>query len=236
MNPIKTARRGLESKYARFRFKQIQTRFSGLTMISPEDFVRNLMLAERVSKIPGCVIECGVWRGGMSAGLAMVLGSKRKYFLFDSFEGLPEASKIDGQSAIEWQNNKQGSMYFDNCKAEPDYARQAMTIAGAQSFSLVKGWFNETLPKFMPPEPIALLRLDGDWYDSTMVCLESLFQYVTPGGLILVDDYYTWDGCSRAIHDYLSRHSSTERIQSFEGICFMERKISGQESGQKNEH
>jgi len=216
-------KRGLKQEYVRLRLGQIQKKFCGFTMIPRDNFISNLMLARQVSGIPGCVIECGVWRGGMSAGIASVLGGERKYFLFDSFEGLPEAKKIDGEAALAWQNNKQGSYYYDNCTAEPDFAQRAMTLSGAKSFFLMKGWFNETLPKFAPPEPIALLRLDGDWYDSTMICLESLFQHVAPGGLIIIDDYYTWDGCSRAVHDYFSRHSVAERIQSFQGNCFIEK-------------
>jgi O-methyltransferase len=64
---------------------------------------------------------------------------------------------------------------------------------------------------------IAVLRLDGDWYDSTMLCLEHLFPLVVPGGLMLIDDYYTWDGCARAVHDYLSREQAAERIEKTSG-------------------
>jgi O-methyltransferase len=214
----------LKSRYKHFHLSRIQKQFRPYTMVLAWDYINNLALAERVSAIPGCVVECGVWRGGMSAGLAKILGAERKYFLFDSFEGLPKAENIDGQAAVEWQKNEKGEFYFNNCTAEPDYARQAMTLSGAQSFSLVKGWFKDTLPQFSPPEPIALLRLDGDWYDSTMVCLESLFKHVSPGGLIIIDDYYVWDGCSRATHDFLSRQSATERIQNYRGICYLEKR------------
>jgi Macrocin-O-methyltransferase (TylF) len=64
---------------------------------------------------------------------------------------------------------------------------------------------------------IAVLRLDGDWYDSTMLCLEHLFPLVVPGGLMLIDDYYTWDGCARAVHDYLSREQAAGRIEKTSG-------------------
>jgi hypothetical protein len=98
-----------------------------------------------------------------------------------------------------------------------------MTIAGAASFSLVEGWFHNTLPNLKLSEPIALLRLDADWYDSTMSCLNNLFNKVAYGGIILIDDYYTWDGCSRALHDFLSSQSAIERIQSFHGVCFIQK-------------
>jgi O-methyltransferase len=63
------------------------------------------------------------------------------------------------------------------------------------------------------------LRLDGDWYDSTLVVLESLFKHLAPDGIVIVDDYYAWDGCSRAVHDFLSRNSLTARITQEHGIC-----------------
>ena len=192
-------------------------------MIESDTYAGNLSLASKVTGVSGCVVECGVWRGGMSAGLATILGADRNYFLFDSFEGLPPAKEIDGDAALNWQLNKESPNYFDNCTAGEEYARRAMTLSGARSFQLVRGWFDKTLPTFQLPEPIALLRLDGDWYDSTMVCLNSLFERVAPGGLIILDDYHTWDGCSRALHDFLSQHSAVERIQSLDNICYLQK-------------
>lgn len=192
-------------------------------MIPRDAYVDNLFLARKVRHIPGCVVECGVWRGGMSAGLVSVLGAQREYFLFDSFEGLPPAEEIDGKAALNWQQQKEAPTYFDNCSASPDFAECAMTRSGVKSFHLVKGWFKDTLPGFTPPEPIALLRLDGDWYDSTIVCLELLFKYVAPGGLIVLDDYYAWDGCARALHDFLSRHSAVERIRNLSNVCYLQK-------------
>lgn len=190
-------------------------------MISEPVYLDNLRLAERVRHLPGCVIECGVWRGGMSAGLAVMLGADREYFLFDSFEGLPPAREIDGGAALAWQRDADAPGYYNNCSAPAEMAEEAMRRAGAAHFHLCRGWFDKTLPSFVPPVPIALLRLDGDWYDSTMVCLDHLFDRVVPGGLILLDDYHTWDGCSRAVHDFLSRRSATERIRSLGEICYI---------------
>jgi hypothetical protein len=92
-------------------------------------------------------------------------------------------------------------------------ARTAMEETG-QRFEIVKGWFDETVPKFAAEQStIALLRLDGDWYESTMVCLTHLFPLVPDGGLVIFDDYGYWEGCTRAVHDYLSREERTEPIQ-----------------------
>ncbi len=204
--------------------RQVYELFSDYTMVPRQAYINNLLLAGSVRDVHGCVVECGVWRGGMSAGLGKILGSDRDYFLFDSFEGLPPAKDIDGEAARKWQQDRDSSNYYDNCAAPPEFARQAMTLAGIPSYFLVKGWFQATLPGFVPPAPIAFLRLDGDWYDSTMICLEVLFDQVAPGGIILLDDYYTWDGCSRALHDFLSRRSAVERIDNYDGVCYLRKK------------
>ena len=74
-----------------------------------------------------------------------------------------------------------------------------MERSGSDDFHIVKGWFSDTVPAFATTQPqIAILRLDGDWYDSTMTALELLFPLVVDRGLVLVDDYGTWDGCTRA--------------------------------------
>ncbi len=204
-------------------FKTIYRRLREFTMVSWSAFRINLLLAESVRQLPGCVVECGVWRGGMSAGIGTVLGPERTYFLFDSFQGLPPAQRIDGQAALEWQKNTNSPIYYDNCSAPPEFAHRAMALAGIKSYQLIEGWFSETLPVFSLPEKIALLRLDADWYESTMICLDTFFDHVVPGGLIILDDYYTWDGCSRAVHDFLSRRSALEKVRSLNEVCFMRR-------------
>jgi O-methyltransferase len=217
----KLLRRYVGMVLRRRRWRCIYEECRASTMIPEASFLDNLRLAETVRGVPGCVVECGVWRGGMSAGLCRLLGAGRTYYLFDSFQGLPPAQVIDGAAAIRWQQDKTSSTYYDNCSATPELASAAMQRAGASSFHLVKGWFNETLPAFSCSEPVALLRLDGDWYDSTMICLESLFDRVPEQGIIILDDYYAWDGCSRALHDFLSRRSATERIRSLGDVCYL---------------
>src|SRR5437879_4892585 len=87
----------------RARFRKTFRKFRKFTMTPEDVYTGNLVLAQRVKAIPGAVVECGTWRGGMIAGIADVLGSKRRYFLFDSYEGLPPAKEIDGQAALAWQ-------------------------------------------------------------------------------------------------------------------------------------
>ncbi len=204
-----------------FERKEIFKKYKDYTMIPEMSYIDNLEVANMAKSISGDVVECGVWRGGMIAGISEILKSKRKYWLFDSFEGLPPAEKIDGEVAIKWQNNTEGKYYYDNCKAEEDFANRAMSMALISNKELVKGWFKDTVFKSDIKE-IALLRLDGDWYESTMVCLEAFYPKVGNGGIIIIDDYYFWDGCSKAVHDYFSKYSISDRIQqSPNGIAFI---------------
>lgn len=203
--------------------RRIYARYRDFTMIPEATYIRNLRIAELVRGVEGCIVECGVWRGGMIAGMAELLGPDRRYFLFDSFRGLPPAQAIDGPQALDWQADTHGPSYYDNCAASPASAQTAMRMAGAlDSATIVEGWFEDTLPGFAPPAPIALLRLDGDWYESTLLSLNCLYRHMAAGGLIVVDDYYTWEGCARAVHEFLARESATRRIHQFErDVCVL---------------
>jgi O-methyltransferase len=113
----------------------------------------------------------------------------------------------------------------------PDDAVRAMSIANCPHATVVKGWFEESLPLAEFPDGIALLRMDGDWSKSTYQILESLFPSVNENGLVVIDDYHTWDGCSKAVHDYLSRHSRPERISNFRDICYIRKRADTSEPG-----
>jgi O-methyltransferase len=187
----------------------------------PEDiYIGNLRLAMQARTIPGCVVECGTWRGGMIAGIADALGSARSYHLYDSFEGLPAAKDVDGKSAQQWQADTASEHYHNNCCASEEEARAAMSLSAAKNYQITKGWFNDTLSKARLPEPIALLRLDADWYDSTKCILDNLVPKTAPGGLVIVDDYYQWEGCTLAVNEFAASRKWTIR-QSRRGICFM---------------
>lgn len=201
---------------------QIYRKYREHTMIVEKTYIRNLVLASQQKEVEGCIVECGVWRGGMIAGIADVLGGERDYFLFDSFQGLPPAKPIDGKAAAAWQADKESPWYHDNCTAAISTAEKAMKMSSAQRVHIVPGWFEQTLPIFQAPQPIALLRLDGDWYDSTMCCLSNLHKQMAKNGIIILDDYYAWDGCSRAVHDFLSRQGLTWRVRQFDNdVCYV---------------
>ncbi|WP_339787953.1 TylF/MycF/NovP-related O-methyltransferase [uncultured Imperialibacter sp.] len=195
--------------------------FKEFSMIPKEFYLANLELCYSVGSTKGDVVECGTWKGGMIAGIGKVLGNSRKYHLFDSFEGLPNAKSIDGESALKWQKDTDGDTYFDNCYAKREDAEMAMNKASLTNYTIYKGWFNDTLSNFPATQSIAILRLDGDWYDSTITCLRAFFPKVNPGGIVIIDDYNTWDGCSKAVHDYLSETKSNARINVYKGVFYL---------------
>lgn len=216
MKMIKEVKKYISNYSKRKRIGLLYEKYKEYTMIPPSTYLKNLSLVEKFRRVEGSIVECGVWRGGMIAGISELLGKDRNYFLFDSFEGLPPVKEIDGQAARDWQNDKDSPHYLDNCRAEQGFADEAMKKSGAVNYQLIKGWFVDTLPTFPNDEKIACLRLDGDWYDSTMECLTNLYPKVVSGGVIIIDDYYVWDGCSRAVHDYMSRNNLAVRIRQFQ--------------------
>lgn len=191
--------------------RQLHRRLEDLTLLPPAQFVDNLLVARRARGVEGDLVECGAWRGGMSAALAWQLPGRRSVLL-DSFEGLPDAREIDGPAAVRWSTVIRD---HENCTADETWAHDAMARVGQTDYRLVKGWFDDTVPALAAEgRPIAVLRLDGDWYDSTIVCLEHLFPLVAEGGVVIIDDYFDWDGCCRAVHDHLSRTSSPDRLRT----------------------
>lgn len=180
--------------------------------------------------IAGDFVECGTWKGG--CGLAMLLAQRigfgevlHKVHFFDSFEGLPPVDHRDGPAALQWQ-----SQTNHNCRASLDELKETLRKFNFSSndFTIWPGWFKDTLPGFIAAHDcVALLRLDADWYESTTLCLETLEPIVSEEAIVIVDDYYAWDGCARAVHDYLSKRNLSYRITSLvknTGIYFVKQR------------
>jgi predicted O-methyltransferase YrrM len=143
----------------------------------------------------------------------------RHLHLFDSFEGLPEPTENDGKSAAIYSGGRnQGNLTTTNkCQAGLDEVRHLMLDQVRVDPSHVHfhvGWFQNTVPAMTNQlGPIALLRLDGDWYDSTKICLEHLYPLLSPGGIIVLDDYFYWEGCRKATDEYRSQNQINDVIQ-----------------------
>lgn len=187
------------------------------TMTSPEriaSLVEAVRYVERAG-ISGAIVECGVWRGGSSMAIALALveaGSRdRDLYLFDTFGGMTEPEAVDrtsdDRSAVEKMRARGHKHMADWCYASIEDVRSNMesTQYPASRIHYVRGSVEETLPRSTIKQ-IALLRLDTDWYASTAAEMEYLFPLVAPGGVIILDDYGTWQGSRRAVDEYLAKH------------------------------
>jgi hypothetical protein len=165
--------------------------------------------------IPGSFVECGVWKGGSVGMMALAhlrshLNPTRVLHLFDSFQGLPEPkADVDGMAAVAYSGNR-GSGWMSpvgQCVGTLEENRQLLEQKIGYPDHLINyhvGWFQDTLPReAQSVGDLALLRLDGDWYESTKVCLEHLYHSVVKGGVIVIDDYGHWEGCRRAVDEFL---------------------------------
>lgn len=165
--------------------------------------VYQLAVALEEANLSGAFVECGTWKGGCAAIMGAVsdrYGKKRVTWYLDSFEGMPDPTEADGSGTEEIEGDVLRAsvgdveeIIFKTLRLSPEYNR------------IVKGWFQETLPRVKGEiGPIALLRLDADWYEATLYCLRELYGQVLPGGYIIFDDFARWEGCRRAVREFLT--------------------------------
>jgi hypothetical protein len=184
------------------------------------------------SQMQGAFVEAGVWRGGC-AGILTYISKTHNYkhplYFFDSFEGLPQPREEDGIDSHKFANNNSngGLKSINKVKAEEDYIKELLFNklgADQNKVNIIKGWFQDTLPVYKEKVgPIAILRLDGDWYESTKVSLENLYDLVVPGGYIIIDDYHYWDGCKRAVLEFIENRGLNVEVkrQDVSGVYFV---------------
>jgi O-methyltransferase len=168
--------------------------------------------------IPGDIVETGVWRGGasimMRATLEAYCDQARTIWCCDSFEGLPppEMDRYPQDAGMDWHTNPALGVSMEQVKA--NFARYGFQDERVQ---FLKGWFKDTLPA-APFSKIAILRLDGDLYASTMDALNPCYDKVVPGGFIIVDDYgIPQDVCRRAVEDFRASRGITDPIIDIDG-------------------
>jgi hypothetical protein len=166
-------------------------------------------------KISGDIVECGVWRGGSMMAAAKCLLAHgdvgRRLWLYDTFAGMSQPTVVDvdhcGLSAASLVASPDPKIAESvSCRAAlSDVRRNMSTTRYPESLTTyVVGDVSNTLRQSANlPTTIALLRLDTDWYESTRVELEVLFPRLVGGGVLVVDDYGHWQGCRRAVDEYL---------------------------------
>lgn len=200
------------------------------TMLSLPALVNVHECARTVERdgIEGSVAECGVWAGG-AVGLMALVNQRygvrpRTYHLFDSFEGLPQPAEEDTDVIDSFRDEHPELATDDGLHPDELVAIGACAVPAygpgplddvndlfghvlkipPSSYVIHQGWFQETIPQVRDElGPLAILRLDGDWYESTRTCLEGLYDLITPGGFLILDDYGFFAGCTQAVDEFL---------------------------------
>jgi O-methyltransferase len=167
------------------------------------------------TRVPGAIVECGVWRGGSMQAVALTLcaleDTDRELHLFDTFEGMPPPTPEDTRTT------ETGQVTAETLLAESDKDSWMWAVAGLEDVKKVMagtgypsdkvhfhpGMVEETTPG-QAPETIAILRLDTDWYASTKHELQHLYDRLSPGGVLVLDDYGDWDGARKATDEWLA--------------------------------
>jgi hypothetical protein len=176
--------------------------------------------------VPGDFIETGVWRGGatifMRAMLKALDISDRTVWVADSFEGLPEpdAEKFPKEAAVQ-----QGPVMKKACKnlaATIEEVKRNFHAYGMLDGQVrfLKGWFKDTLPS-APISNLAVMRLDGDFYESTRDALTNLYDRLSIGGYAIIDDYgeETWTYCRQAVEDFRRERGIEEPLIRVDSKC-----------------
>jgi O-methyltransferase len=238
------ARRAYPASASHAEFNAARNIVAGATMLTD---ARQATLFDQVRYchavgVRGAVVECGVWKGGAVGLAALALKGvdahpTRDLHLFDVFDDIcaPDP-KVDGERAIREFPQAQslpagtrpvpmagaydaigGHGTVEACR---DLIERRIGYPSEHVYYHV-GWFEETLPRATPSlGPISVLRLDGDWYASTMVCLEHLYHLVEPGGFVIVDDYGAYEGCRRAVDEFLRSRGLTPFLHRVDSVCY----------------
>lgn len=199
----------------------------GLTMIGMQRLTSLQHCVETILKddVPGDLVECGVWRGGASILMRAVLSAygdqKRCVWLCDSFEGVPppDAAHYEADKGIKL-HRAAGVLAVPQAQVKANFERYGLLD---DQVRFVPGWFKDTL-RDAPIDRIAVLRLDGDLYESTIQALDALYPRLSSGGFCIIDDYHAIDACRQAVTDYRTQHGVTAEIEEIDGTGVLWRK------------
>ena len=199
--------------------KRIFNAVNPYTMTSPER-VAALIEAVRyivANNIPGDIVECGVWRGGSSMAAALALkelgDESRELYLYDTYEGMIAPTEEDIDVAGQRADRKftQSQISDDSsewCRSPIDDVRSNLESTGYPpgKVHFIKGKVQDTIPGTMPAGPVAILRLDTDWYESTRHEMQHLYPRLVSSGVLILDDYGYWQGARKAVDEYFAAH------------------------------
>lgn len=197
------------------------------------DNLRKLIEVVLAEGIPGDMIETGVWRGGASIfirGCLEAMGaSDRVTWVADSFEGLPEPDPSRTKE-FDFFHSPMMQKQYSKLAAGIEEVRKNFENYGLMSENVrfLKGWFKDTLPS-APIERLSIMRLDGDYYESTRDALTALYAKLSPGGFVIIDDYGEdhWTDCRQAVEEFRTAQGISDRVTVVDSSCVFWRK-SGQ--------
>jgi hypothetical protein len=167
--------------------------------------------------VPGDLIETGVWRGGATIFMRGILKAynvpDRLVWVADSFQGLPAADRVRYPSESELDFHHMAALAVSLDQVKHNFERYELLD---DQVRFLKGWFSDTLPS-APIARLAVIRLDGDMYESTMDGLVNLYPKLSPGGFVIVDDYNAVDSCNAAVNDFRKAQGITAELSLIPG-------------------
>ncbi|MEK6272466.1 MAG: TylF/MycF/NovP-related O-methyltransferase [Actinomycetota bacterium] len=194
-------------------------RLTYLPLGALNDLFEAAVAADRDGR-PGVLLEAGCALGGSAVVLARAKDPTRPLLVYDVFGMIPAPTEADGEDVhARYETIKSGrasglggDTYYGY---EPDLVatvRQTFERFGLpldeNAVSLIQGLFQNTITGH---DPVALAHIDGDWYESVRTCLDRIGPRLVPGGVMIIDDYFMWSGCRRAVDEFLASHPDDYR-------------------------
>lgn len=199
------------------QFMHLYKQVRPFTMTSPERLyaLYQAVLYTIEHKIEGDFVECGVWKGGSSMMILKTLQllnvQDRQIWMYDTYEGMSEPTEEDRDfSGKMAENLLQSSEKADSnsvwCYSSLEEVQRNLATTGypMENIRFIKGKVEDSIPTSMP-ERIALLRLDTDWYASTIHELVHLYPLLASKGILIIDDFGHWEGAKKAVLEYFGK-------------------------------
>jgi O-methyltransferase len=194
--------RGIRRRWQRRKFK-LEEPFHSVfpyTQVEVERLYHLTKLSLEIdeARVPGDIVECGVLDGGSAALLAASTRSDRKIHLFDAWKGLPATASQDGDASRKWVGDIVGSH---------QRVKRIFNTLGVERSRIVfhPGWFQDTFPD-AKIDSISLIHIDCDFYEPTLLSLETWYPKLSPGGFIQIDDYSSYLGCRIAVDEFIQSY------------------------------
>jgi hypothetical protein len=196
------------------------------TMIGTKRLANVRLVLESVigERVPGDFVETGIWRGGACIMARAVLSAygvtDRRVIACDSFEGLPPPDAQQFPADVDSKFHEYADLAVSLEEVRSNFAKFDLLD---DQVVFLKGWFRDTMPK-VPSQKVAVLRLDGDMYESTIDPLRHLYDRIPPGGWVVVDDYHVVPSAKAALHDFLNERRESPTLHEIDGVGVFFRK------------